>query len=47
MKMNNEKLNKKKKSIKRYEVLENKIETMLDNIMKEEDGDEIKFSFFT
>ena len=45
MKMNNENLNKKQKSIQRSEVLENQIETMLDDIMKEEDGDEINFRF--
>jgi hypothetical protein len=45
MKMNNENLNKKQKSIQRSEALENQIETMLDDIMKEEDGDEINFRF--
>ena len=43
--MNNENLNKKQKSIQRSEVLENQIETMLDDIMKEEDEEEINFKF--
>ena len=38
-------VNKKQKSIQRSQVLENQIETMLDDIMKEEDGDEINLRF--
>ena len=42
---NTEKKNKKQKSMKRSQVLENQIETMLDDIMKEEDEEEINFKF--
>ena len=42
---NTEKKNKRQKSMKRSQVLENQIETMLDDIMKEEDEEEINFKF--
>ena len=42
---NTENKNKRQKTIKRSQVLENQIETMLDDIMKEEDEEEINFKF--
>ena len=42
---NTENKNKRQKTIKRSQVLENQIETMLDDIMREEDEEEINFKF--
>ncbi len=42
---NTENKNKRQKSMKRSQVLENQIETMLDDIMREEDEEEINFKF--